>query len=497
MRHHLVKLAPAFLVGGCSLIYNPNNIKPPADAPIDMRPPIDMEIVADADPTMLQLDSAYPPDVYEGVGTGGGRPAVVVIYGHNIAQDAQAALMPTGTANVTILEQHVAHDGNFLMLALQGPIDTMTGQGTDVPIAITVTQSSSAGPIVKSIDAALTYHYLDELTDANVGTDSDAVSAKTWSMVELQNAVTFAAAHGPVLIRAMSSINVVTINANAGTAPAAGPGGCAGGDGGTAVVVTAPPTSGACAGGGHAGGAGGGAGFFTMGGNGTGTGSGGPIVGEKQITSYAANPASGGGGGAAAVAGDGGAGGGGGGVVELTARGDVTVTAINANGGAGGGSGGVASPGGGGAGGLILVRAGGTLTGPAMLSAVKGVKGGTNAGDGSDGRTRYDAAMIAGTVTGTNAYHGPMWTAPDLFAMVQTPTLTLTGEALDVDDVRVFTKDGDINDTADANFGTNGNAMVHPQLRAGYSKVCVTVKNGQPLPATPESTNCIEVAFLP
>ena len=494
MRQHLVKLAPAFLVGGCSLIYNPNNIKPPADASIDMRPPIDTEIVADADPTMLQLDTAYPPDVYEGVGTGGGRPSVVVIYGHNIAPDAQAALMPTGTANVTILEQHVAHDGNFLMLALQGPIDTMTGAGTDVPIAITVTQQSSTGPIVKTIDAALTYHYLDELTDANVGTDSDAVSAKTWSQVDLQNPVTFAAAHGPVLIRSMSSIHVATIDANAGTAPAAGPGGCAGGAAGT--TLGAAPTDGGCTGGGHAGGAGGGAGFVMKGGDGTGAGTGGSMVGNKQITSYAANPASGGGGGAAGV-GNGGAGGGGGGVVELTARGDVTVTAVNANGGAGAGPNGVASGGGGGAGGVILVRAGGTLTGPATLTATKGAKGASNAGDGSDGRTRYDAAMVAGTVTGTNSYRGPMWTSTDLFATLQTPMLTLSGEALDIGDVRVFTKDGDINDTAAANFGTSGNATVMPQLRAGYSKVCVTVMGGQPLPTTPESTNCIEVAFLP
>ena len=53
------------------------------------------------------------------------------------------------------------------------------------------------------------------------------------------------------------------------------------------------------------------------------------------------------------------------------------------------------------------------------------------------------------------------------------------------------------NDTASANFGTSGNASVMPQLKAGYSKVCVTVMGGQPLPTTPESTNCIEVAFLP
>jgi hypothetical protein len=347
---------------------------------------------------------------------------------------------------------------------------------------------------VKTIDAALTYHYLDELTDANVGTDSDAVSAKTWSQVDLQNPVTFAAAHGPVLIRSMSSINVATIDANAGTAPNPGPGGCAGGAGGGVAGQGSP---GLCAGGGGAaGGAGAGAGFVTKGGDGGTNAIGGPIVGDKRISSYGANPASGGGGGAGGV-GTGGAGGGGGGVVELTARGDITVAAVNANGGAGAGPNGVASAAGGGAGGVILVRAGGTLTGPATLSATKGAAGGSGAGAGSDGRTRYDAAMVAGTVTGTNSYRGPMWTSTDLFATLQTPMLTLSGEALDIGDVRVFTKDGDINDTAAANFGTSGNATVMPQLRAGYSKVCVTVMGGQPLPTTPESTNCIEVAFLP
>lgn len=491
MRQHLVKLAPAFLVGGCSLIYNPNNIKP-NDAAVDMKPPIDVEIAADADPTMLAFDSVYPTTVYEGVGTGGGRPAVVVLYGHNFAQDAQATLAPMGTANLTILEQHVAHDGNFIMIALQGPIDEMTHAGTDVPISITVTQGSSNGPIMKTIDSALTYKYLDELTDDNVGTDSGAVSAQTWSKVELHNDVTFAGT-GPVLIRSESSITVATINANGGTAPAPGPGGCAGGNGGSAILVGSQPTAGSCAGGGSAGGGGGG--FATMGG--AGTAAGGAMQGTKYIASYAANPSSGGGGGTAAV-GTGGDGGGGGGHVELTARGDITVTAVNAKGGNGGAPSGGANAGGGGAGGLILVRAGGTLTGPATLSAVKGLKGGTNGGDGSDGRTRYDAAMVAGTVSGTNAYRGPMWDVPDLFSTLQTPSLMLHGDTLDVAKARVFTKDGDINDTQDANFGTSGNAMVMPSLKAGYNNVCVTVSGGTPdIMSTPESTNCFETAFLP
>ena len=181
---------------------------------------------------------------------------------------------------------------------------------------------------------------------------------------------------------------------------------------------------------------------------------------NKQITSYAANPASGGGGGAAGV-GDGGAGGGGGGVVELTARGDVTVTTVNANGGTGAaGSGLGASGGGGGAGGVILVRAGGTLTGLGDALDGQGRKGSTSAGAGSDGRTRYDAAMVAAPSPAPTRTAARYATAPDLFATLQTPMLTLSGEALDVGDVKVFTKDGDINDAASANFGTSGNATV-------------------------------------
>ena len=76
---HLAKLAPALLVGGCSLIYNPSNInKPPADATdaqMTADAAIDAPMLADANPADLVIQQISPATIYEGQGTGGSRPA--------------------------------------------------------------------------------------------------------------------------------------------------------------------------------------------------------------------------------------------------------------------------------------------------------------------------------------------------------------------------------------------------------------------------------------
>ena len=69
MRQHLAKLAPAVLVGGCSLIYNPNDIdRARIDAPIDMpqEEVVDMEMRADAMPRDLMITEAFPAAILEG-----------------------------------------------------------------------------------------------------------------------------------------------------------------------------------------------------------------------------------------------------------------------------------------------------------------------------------------------------------------------------------------------------------------------------------------------
>ena len=84
MRQYLAAVVPAFLVGGCSLIYNPSNIKPVIDATdakvVDVFMQADARIdaapVRDADPAMLTIDQVVPGVIYEGAGEVNSRNAL-------------------------------------------------------------------------------------------------------------------------------------------------------------------------------------------------------------------------------------------------------------------------------------------------------------------------------------------------------------------------------------------------------------------------------------
>jgi hypothetical protein len=221
--------------------------------------------------------------------------------------------------------------------------------------------------------------------------------------------------------------------------------------------------------------------------------------GDAKVPVFASNTSGGGGGGAGL---GGGFGGGGGGIVELTAGGTIMIGDVTANGGNGQDSGASSGAGGGGSGGTILVRAGGTLTGSGMLTVAKGLKGaagtlGNAGGDGAVGRTRVDAANPSSTGVPIAGYRGPMF-ANDVAAttLVQTPMVALYGTAFDNADGRVINRAGTATAFA-VSFGTGTPATAMPTLplTAGYNLVCATVTGGSPL--NPESTNCIEMAFLP
>jgi hypothetical protein len=499
---HLVAISGLVVSGGgCSLLYNPSNI---GTGQQDAAGP-DVEIIADADPSMMVVDSVFPATLYEGVGTLGGRASLLVLHGHHFVKDASGALTVTfAPANVaTITDVQVARDGDYIALAVTVPNDMIDNDATaPIGIAITVTENVPGGaPISSTLDAShLSVTHLDNLM---VAPTTSAGLKSRYAMIDLPGFTINASSTvtPPLILHSMSSITIRgTLSANANGMNAmivnAGPGGCLGGGNGA---------SGACLGGGGGssglgGGGGGGAGFAASGGSGTNGGSGGAMVGDTHVSSYVTNTPSGGGGGNDQP------GGGGGSIVELTAAGDVTVGAINAMGAHGGNANTLSGGGGGGgAGGVIVVRAGGTLTGPSAFTATGGAAGtgggtlGGPGGAGSAGRTRWDAATVLNAPTGTNLYIGPMPKSVPVSVIEQTPTLDVRGKSSDSAEVRVFDKDGLLVGqllTVGFGGGTPATGVVMPMLKAGYNRVCFTVAN--PTDASlDEATNCTEIAFLP
>src|SRR6476646_8399601 len=116
MRQHLAKLTPV-LLGGCSLIYNPNNIeKPPADASdanmidttqmIDAR--IDAPALADANPAALTVLDASPG----------------VISGHHFIPGATVQISPA--TDLTVGAPTVSANGDFIAVPITATISAST-----------------------------------------------------------------------------------------------------------------------------------------------------------------------------------------------------------------------------------------------------------------------------------------------------------------------------------------------------------------------------------
>jgi hypothetical protein len=481
------------LVTGCSFVYNPGNLDHSTDSNTS-----DVEVIADVDPTMLKLTDAWPTQVYEGAGTGGARAALVVIYGHQIAEDAVVTITPPA---LKIVSTTIAGDHNFIALALEADDDGIDNDGTSEPLTIGVTQRG--GTYADVLDASkLSLVHLNALT-------ATAITRPLYSQVMITGPLAIAAdATKPrVVLHAVGGITItgaVTADA-AGATP--GPGGCAGG----AIGVDGAPQNAAmqdCVGRGHAvagglnGAGGGGAGFVIKGDAAPASGGdGGDAVPSMQLANLAVSVPAGGGGGAKSAGTGGSAGGGGGGSIEITAGGDISIPmGISANGGkaadvSGGGGGG------GGAGGVILVRSGGTAT-LGTLSVARGEPGlkamnalaGNPGGAGSIGRTRVDAANVT-----TSNYTGPMFVAPPVVSLDQVTTLVLRGAIGETTMTgQVIDRDGDTVSTFAPSFNGAGmtSSSTTQTLKAGYNKVCVTVAGGNAF-TLPESTNCTEIAFLP
>jgi hypothetical protein len=528
MGHYLAKLTPVFL-SGCSLLYNPNNIKPPPVDASDAQD-IDAEMMADAsidappiidvDPTMLAVSDAWPAVIYEGQGVDNSAQAMLVIKGAHFAADATVSVSPMtdltlGTPTISAHHDYIAVPITFAISA------TDTGA---VPITITVNETGASAPV--TLAGKVSVQYLKKLTNPALTLPLE----ERYSQVALTGAPTFTGdLTSPVIIRSVSSITCASngtgaFNAKGGSTTntngaAGGPGGCGGGDEGAAGGCANPLVGG---GGSTSGGnGGGGGGYGSMGQNGGSTG--GVAHGSALILSYAGtdatgtdrNQASGGGGGTAdgiLLPSGGGGGGGGGGAVELTAGGDIKCGAIDVTGGTGanaagtltGGGGG----GGGGAGGVIVLRTDrGTITGAAMTA--NGGGGGNKSGSGSNGgaggigRMRVNAPGNLPAATPSGALHRGLSFASSTMPIYTTPSpsVTLLGAAGDVFDMYVVDGAGVAHEGEPKNVTMDGSGMMALQvtLLAGYNRLCATIR-----PGTRNLTDrysltdtCIELTYLP
>jgi len=357
--------------------------------------------------------------------------------------------------------------------------------------------------------AGPTLHALDELTSAT------QTPAALYSKIDVPAGITVTPAGAPAYtLRSVSSINLGAVVAHGGNGSGTGGGMAgAGASAGGAARATGSGTGAGQKGSdgsagllGGQGGDGGGAGFTTMGNNGQGNGpgTGGTMYGEDTIFSYTVDAPSGGGGGGANAGltgtfGNAGGGGGGGSIVELTARGDVTCSTVDVSGGTGapGGSGTGGGGGGGGAGGVIVLRAGGALT-TGMLTAAGGLGGaGTqsgqgNGGTGSVGKIRWDNAGAATVTASPAGVRGPAFMAAPLVVRGM-PQLTLVGTP-----GRTFSLYINGNNDPGAQgvaFDGTGKATVSASLVPGFDHVCAVLAMGDLAHA--ESTDCIDVAYLP
>ena len=117
MRQFLAVTFAFFVVGGCSLIYNPNNLGKPADASNGSDGP-DAEIVLDANPADLTVTDIEPNEIFSGQGVDGSPLATLVISGHNFVPGLTVTV--TGSDSVHMMGSATpSFDGNYVAVQLE------------------------------------------------------------------------------------------------------------------------------------------------------------------------------------------------------------------------------------------------------------------------------------------------------------------------------------------------------------------------------------------
>lgn len=474
-------------LGGCSLVYNPSNLPPPSDAPIDMK------LVLDADPSMLTLEGVTPALVLEGQGDDGGRKAVIVIQGKHIVPGATVTITKHGggTPNLVADPAQIAEDGNMIAVPVTVMVDEALDAGQFVELDITVTQPVPGAGMVTQVlgddePVALKIKGYDELMGAAI---SLGTGVHEYSRVTVTGGITTTNDNPalPLIVRAIAGASVLGTSSVSATTRA---GVASGGSGGAGGTLTSAAGAGEGLGGGLP--SGGGGSYATKG-----AGSSPPAYGNAAIPDFngGASRSSGGGGGNLNVT-NGGAGGGGGGTIEITAGGTLVVGTVNATGAPGANGG---SKGGGGSGGTVLLRSGVSVAATAI-----DVAGGTGTGvnSGGLGLIRIDAP---GTLPaqGTPAYYrGPtMVFDTPLVTTEERPRFLVRGKALTEFTYYFAKADGtDMRGPHADTFPQNGERelMFEPGeiLFEGLNVFCVQTKDALLADDRPEARNCIDVVRL-
>lgn len=493
MRQQVAKLWPVVFVGGCSLVYNENNI----DGPSDARPIDAPDAAIDANAADLMVTGVESPALIEGQGDDGSRPAVLVVRGTNIVAGATVAVTAeSGTALVEVVDEPavISSQNDLIAVRVIARVDTTLAANATTSLVVKVSQPS---PLGGNVEKMTTWQLrgLDELVGAT-GTVNTAM-AREYSRVAVTTLGI--SGSGKVIVRATASIavtNAINVSAVTGTNSATpGPGGFAGGAGGSNEADGMGPGFGKQGVSGSKGG--GGAGFSVAGGDGgSNIGSGGQAAGDQLITRYATNAGSGGGGAQ-------GFGGAGGGTLELTAGGNLMIGAlVSANGSVGKDVALLGAGGGGGSGGVVVLRSGATamVTGISVAGGAGGSSGlGLSGvgGPGRAGRARIDAVAISGD--SGPAHRGVMFaTEAPAIVRTTTPVLTLLGSSGDSFDLqRVTTNFAPLGAKTTVDFGgaTTLDDVVTPALDAGFNRVCVVPKDSGL--GNPESRNCIDLVYVP
>ena len=490
MLRPLQSVALASALGGCSLIYNPNNLP---DSPDEAGVKHDAEVILDADPSKISLTSVAPAAIDEGAGVGGSRPALLNVTGTQIVPGAQVSVARSDgmatTAVVDNTQATVADDGFMITVPVTIGIDTDLGPSkTHHAYTLDVTVTNPGG-FKETVAGMVTVTGYDEL-------DTVPLISGTYSRVKFAGNYMAPTGADPVVIHSTSNIvltsGTYSVDASGRTGgPAGGTGGAnsLGGDAGTG------PSPGK--------GAGGGGSFGTAGGAGT-NGASTPVGDAALHRLTAPNRSSGGAGGSNGI-GTGGVGGGGGGSLELTAAGDLTVDKVTSLGGNATAHGGGLGPtdGGGGSGGAILLRTGGKLVQTSVL-VTGGTTPGTSAGKGGEGRVRFDAAVAGDTLAGpTSVYRGPQFLAgTPLIVRDKAPTITVTCQSNEKFNYYIYDERLNvIEPDAQPTCGLGGTADLDLSARGtplgrGVNQFCLLVLGGVRTPVNEEDRNCINIAFL-